>query len=266
MKRAIVTGASSGIGRSLAIELGEAGFAVALVGRRKDRLEETLAALPKEVRSHALLVPADLSLKKDTDKIVSHCTSEWGTKQLDMLINCAGYGVTGRVQDIPTAEFERCWRVNYGAPVSLIKQALPTMTAARSGMIVNVTSGVGSRALPFVSPYSSAKAALNSFTDSLRVELAGTGIRVLLFSPGPVASEFQESKLHFGETELAFPPFHGEKPDKIAHRLFQALFKRKPRVSIGARAALARHLNYWSPELTDKLVEKLYRIRSSDAL
>lgn len=252
MKLALLTGASSGIGQKLAPLLAKEGYELLLVGRNRKGLEATLDSLPKG--SVARIVEADLSDNAQTDAIVA------GEKQVDLLVNMAGYGSTGKVTEIPDEEFERSWRVNFLAPMRLIRRCLPAMVEAGEGTIVNVTSGVATRALPFIAPYAAAKAALNAATDSLRIELAGSGVHVCLFSPGPVDSGFQRSKKHFGVGALQFPKFYGASPEGVALRVLTAIQRQEPRVMLGGRAKLAKHLQYWSPRLTDRIVRAFYRI------
>jgi short-subunit dehydrogenase len=259
-KTAIVTGASSGLGRALVLELLKEGYAVALVGRNEKKLKELAQENDK-----AKVVVADLTKEDDMRQLYPRCKSELRSP-VNLLVNCAGMAVTGRIQDIPRDAYEYCWKVNYLSTVQLIQAALPDMIERNTGMIVNVSSGVGRRALPFASPYCSAKAALNSFTDSLRVEVSGTGIKILNFAPGPVESNFHDSQIHYGTTELHFPPFHGVDAGAVAHKLFQAIQSGRRRVVLGFRANIAHHMNYWSPGFTDRVVAKMYKVEKTEAI
>ena len=257
MKVAIVTGASSGLGRELTRKLLANDYRVAVIGRSAVRLQSAIAGY----ENRAKIVEADLSQATSVEGLVERCLAELQESSVDLLINCAGFAVTGKLQDIPEVIYEQCWRVNFTSAVSLVKQSLPHMIRENSGMIVNVSSGVARRALPFISPYCSAKAALSSFTESLRVELAFTQIKVMLFSPGPVTSGFHDSTVHCGETVLAFPPFIGVEAEIVAQKLFRAIEQKRTRVVLGFRASLAYHLNYWLPSLTDLIVRLVYRIQ-----
>ncbi len=260
--KAILTGASSGVGRALAPLLANAGYSLALIGRDAIRLDAAFASLPMRARGRSFTLVRDLANIEETSRVFDDCRAHWGDG-IDLLVNCAGYGTSGPIEEIPLDAFERSFRVNYLAAVSLARQVIASMKAQQSGSIVNLTSGVARRSLPFISPYASAKAALNAFTDSLRVELAPHGIHVLLFSPGPVASAFQASKRHYGESPLDFPPFHGENPEWVARALFHAISKKKKRVTLGTRARIAHHLHYWSPTLSDFLTRSMYRLSKS---
>ena len=255
-KCAIVTGASSGLGRVLVQELAKNGFELALIGRNKSALSDLAASL----RSKVAVVEADLAKPSDLIGLVERCrTALGGTEPFSHLVNCAGFAVTGKIEEIPTEAFERCWQVNFSSAVSLSQQVIPEMKRAKTGMIVNVGSGVGLRAIPFTAPYCTAKAALGSFSDSLRVEMAGTGIKVLHFSPGPVTSGFQTASEHYGAKPARVPTFHGQPAENIASKLFTAMVNEKERVVLGTRAMMAHHLNYWSPKLTDLILRKMFR-------
>jgi uncharacterized protein len=260
-KRALVTGASSGVGKALATLLIRAGYELALVGRNEQKLKELVNGWERQQSERARIVKADLTIPVQFHNVVERCLMAMGgDTPFHLLVNCAGFAVTGRVEDIPASAMEACWNVNYFAPVSLAQQVLPSMRAERSGMIVNVSSGVARRALPYYSPYCSAKAALNSFTESLRVETSEAGITVILFSPGPVDSNFQKSTFHYGPTILHQPPQNGKKSEPIAELLFAAIQTKKQRVTLGTKAALGHHLNYWAPGLTDRIVSRFFKI------
>jgi short-subunit dehydrogenase len=261
MPRAIVTGASSGLGRALSRLLARDGYELALVGRN----EKALEALAQELRAanskSVAVVKADLSKSDECEGLVEKCLNALGPKSpLTLLVNCAGYAVTGRTEDIPAEAIQKCWSVNFTAAVSLTQQAVLFFRRNNNeGLIVNVSSGVARRALPYYFPYCSAKAALNSFTESLRVELADTNIKVMLFSPGPVESGFHEAVVHYGENTLHQPPFHGRSAEAIAQLLLRAIHQRKERVVIGGKAALGYHLNYWAPRLADWLLGRMFK-------
>jgi len=257
---AIVTGASSGLGRSLALELVHAGYSVAIVGRNEKALKLLATGLPENAQTRVKAIKADLTNDSEVSTLVARCEAALGKGPVDLLVNCAGYAVMGRAEDIPLEDYRRCWKVNFEATVSLCQQVLPAMRARKAGTIVNVSSGVARRALPYAAPYCSAKAALNSYTESLRVELMNSGVTLLLFSPGPVASNFHEATVHRGSTKIAFPPFHGKSANEVGKKLFEAIENRKDRVVLGGKASIAYHLNYWIPRITDRIVSRMYKI------
>lgn len=182
LRKVILTGASSGLGRAAALEFLHAGYEVALIGRNEQKLEDVLDGLPLPERRRAHAVVADLSEPKQVEKLYQKCHAILKSSP-DIFVYCAGMAITGRIEDVPADALERCWRVNFSSAVSLTQQMLPDLKARKGGMIVNVTSGVARRALPFISPYCSAKAALHSFTESLRLEVKDFGIKIAFFFP-----------------------------------------------------------------------------------
>lgn len=262
--RAVLTGASSGLGGALAAQLLENGYEVAMVGRNDAGMRAIVDKLSPEAQARARIVTADLGNLKEVEGLIDRCQSAFGSPSpITHLINNAGFSVTGRIEDIPTEEYERCWRVNFLTPASLCRQVIPEMKKAKVGVISNVGSGVARRALPYVSPYCTAKAALHSFTESLRVELASTGITVMLFSPGPLLSNFHTAQVHCGKTKIISPPFDGKKSEDVAKKFFHAIEQRRERVTLGGRASLAHHLNYWAPRLTDRLLQRIYKLEEA---
>lgn len=259
-KRALLTGASSGLGRALALKLAAEGYEVSVVGRNEKALQALVAEKAAAGRIRYTL--ADLSKPTEAEGLVARALSAWPEQRpFTLLVNCAGFAVTGRVEDIPAEAWARSWQVNFYSAVALVQQVLPAMKQNRMGLICNVGSGVGRRAIPFTAPYCVAKAALHSFTESLRVEVAGSGICVQLFSPGPIASNFHQASEHYGKP-IYEPPFAGKSPEAIAEYAYHAIEARKERVVLGRKASLAHHLNYWAPRFTDKLLMRIFRIHS----
>lgn len=261
----ILTGASSGLGRSLALKLLANGYRVALVSRNETELNKVKLTAGKN-GENARIFTADLTDLASLNGLVQKCLDSLGTPHtLHHFVHCAGYSVTGRVEDIAAAEFERCVRVNFLSAVELIQQALPAMKNSGRSAITLVGSGAAKRALPYVSPYCVAKAALHSYAESARVELKPQGVRLLLFSPGPIQSNFRAATIHLGNTQIVEPPFHGKDPNWIANKMMAAMESNQERVLIGMRANLAHHLNYWMPKFTDRLVSRMYRISVREA-
>ena len=174
---ALVTGASSGIGAATARRLARAGFVVYGAARRLDRL----AALEGEgVRPLALDVTDDASMVAAVERVVA----EQG--RIDVLVNNAGYGSYGAVEDVPQEEARRQIEVNLFGLARLIQLVLPAMRAQGSGRIVNVTSMGGRIATAFGGWYHASKHAVEGLSDSLRQEVARFGIDVVVIEPGGI--------------------------------------------------------------------------------
>jgi short-subunit dehydrogenase len=179
-RRAIVTGASSGIGQGIARRLAELGTSVILSSRRQERLQE-LAAEIRNAGGSAEVAAGDVTQAETLDRIVATANAHLGG--IDILVNCAG--VAGPVKFAGTTpERARTYlEVNYLAPVELCRRVLPVMQSQGGGYIVNVASFAGLKGLPTYAAYGASKAALICFSDALRHEYAGHGIRVSVLCP-----------------------------------------------------------------------------------
>ncbi len=180
-KVALVTGASSGIGADTARLLHERGFTVYAVARRVERMQH-LAQLGVHVLG--VDVTDDASLTSGVDKIMAE------TGRIDVLVNNAGYGSYGSVEDVPLAEARRQFEVNVFGLARLIQLVVPHMRARGSGRIVNVSSIGGKIYEPLGAWYHATKFAVEGFSDSLRIELRPFGVDVILIEPGPIVTEW----------------------------------------------------------------------------
>jgi short-subunit dehydrogenase len=191
-QRVVVTGASSGIGAAAAVEAAKAGATVCLVARRADRLAEVVAQCREHV-PWCQTVVADLSKLELIDDVAAEVTEALGGG-VDVLINNAGVPKRRSVRDMSPADVEGVMAMNYFSPVRLTLALLPGMLERDHGDIVNVSS-MGVHMVAYkVGAYSASKAALEMFTESLHVELAGTGVRAHLFVPGTTLTEFSTPK------------------------------------------------------------------------
>ncbi len=179
-----MTGGSSGIGEETARGLVDAGFTTYAVARRTDRL----AALePDGVRTFAMDVTDDASMVAGIDRIVG----EHG--RIDVLVNNAGYGSYGAVEDVPIDEARRQFEVNVFGLARLVQLVTPHMRAQGSGRIINISSIGGKFYEPLGAWYHATKFAVEGFSDSLRLELAPFGIDVVIIEPGPIKTEWNTS-------------------------------------------------------------------------
>ncbi|MFH1138679.1 MAG: SDR family NAD(P)-dependent oxidoreductase [Pseudomonadota bacterium] len=182
---AIVTGAGSGIGASLARLLSEAGALVCLAARRRDRLMEAAESCPHET----LVFPADLTAPDDREALVKAVFNRW--KRIDILVNNAGLGGYGPFLETSGDEWRKLFEINVFAPVFLTGLVLPIMLSQGAGLIVNLASIGGLIAhSDKVTPYVASKHALVGFSRGLAKDLAGTGVRVLAACPHLTDTEF----------------------------------------------------------------------------
>jgi NAD(P)-dependent dehydrogenase (short-subunit alcohol dehydrogenase family) len=178
---ALVTGGSSGIGEDTARGLVDAGFTTYAVARRTDRLT---ALEPDGVRTFAMDVTDDASMVAGIDRIVV----EHG--RIDVLVNNAGYGSYGAVEDVPIEEARRQFEVNVFGLARLVQLVTPHMREQGSGRIINISSIGGKFYEPLGAWYHATKFAVEGFSDSLRLELAPFGIDVVIIEPGPIRTEW----------------------------------------------------------------------------
>jgi short-subunit dehydrogenase len=188
--RALITGASSGIGEAYARRLAAEGYDLTLVARREDRLRALAAELSAAHGIAAEVLAADLARRADIDRVANHIQA---MPDLVLLINNAGFGTRG---DFAEAELDRqidMINVHIIATVSLTHAALPGLTARGRGAIINVSSVAAFFPSPGGTTYSATKVYLNNFSEALNSELAGTGISVQALCPGFTYSEFHDT-------------------------------------------------------------------------
>ncbi len=212
-KVALVTGASSGIGEATARALAGRGAAVVLAARAEERLRflerEVLAA-----GGRALAVKTDVADKDSARGAVERTVEEFGA--LDVLVNNAGLGLSGRVSELRSEDLRYVFDVNLLGPLNCVQAALPHM--GRGGRIINVSSVVGKRAIPKVGGYCATKFALNALSDALRVEVADRGITVTSIYPGTTRTAFRENSRRTKDEKRGWRP-GGVTTEKVAEKI-----------------------------------------------
>ena len=184
-----ITGASAGIGRECALAFAREGARLAVCARRLDRLE-ALAEAVRAMGAEILIAEVDVAVEASVQTFVDGAAIRFG--RLDVLVNNAGYGVRGRVEEVPAEAYERLMRVNYLGTVYGCRAAVPIFRRQGRGVIINVSSIVGHRSLPGGAAYAATKAAQISLTESLRVELRGTGVHACSVHPIGTETEFAD--------------------------------------------------------------------------
>jgi NAD(P)-dependent dehydrogenase (short-subunit alcohol dehydrogenase family) len=187
-KVAIVTGATSGIGRATALRFAEAGASVALVGRNA----QALSGVAGEIKlngGEALTIRADVTVQPIARRIVTQTIERFGG--IDVLVNAAGHIVSGSIEETTLATWDAMLNVNLRAVFNLMQQVIPHL-AERKGNIVNVSSVTGLRAFPGVLAYCVSKAGLDQLTRCAALELAPKGVRVNAVNPGVVVTEIHK--------------------------------------------------------------------------
>jgi NADP-dependent 3-hydroxy acid dehydrogenase YdfG len=242
-KVAIVTGASSGIGRATAVALARKGASVALAARRGDMLSELAEELNSQGKK-AIVVPTDVTQRERVEQMVRVVLDLWG--RVDILISNAGEYIQAPIIDLEPAAIQRSFDVNFFGGVYCVKSVLPYMIHQKSGYIVFITSMDGKIGLPHDAPYVSAKFALTGFCEVLRQEVKDSGISVTNVMPGRVDTAMID---HLKFTWIS-PKVS---PETVAKVTLKAIRKRKPIAIIPPQAKLLYYINVFSPSLSDRL-------------
>lgn len=245
-KVVIITGASSGIGAAAARAFAAAGARVVLAARDEPMLREVAATLP----ARSLVVPTDVAVPEQVAALVQRAVAEFGA--IDILINNAGVGLAAPVAVLEEAELHRAMQVNLFGPLALTQAALPFLRRSH-GQVMFVSSVVGLRALPYLGGYAATKAALDRLSESLRVELRGSGVAVTLVRPGTTSTGFAANRLGGGHERRRMNS-HAATPEQVAAVLVKASIRR-PRVAYitrGDRLNIAFSL--LAPGLADRLL------------
>jgi short-subunit dehydrogenase len=252
-KTALVTGASSGIGAATARALAADGYAVALVARRRDRLDALAAELERGGRP-ALSCPADVTDAAAVRALVERVVQTWG--RVDVLVNNAGRGMAATVEATTEADLRALLELNLVAVLTMTRAVLPGMLARRAGHIVNVGSVAGRRGMPLRSAYAATKFALTGFTESLRQEVRRRGVHVTLVQPIYTATEFDAVEIRRAEPLRTRPV---QSPETVARAVVRAL--RRPRAEIYPfpPARILGVLSVLSPRFVDWLIRRRWR-------
>lgn len=202
-KVVIVTGASSGIGRELARQLAAKGAKLSLAARREDELKTCAAECA--ATTQAIVVPTDVTRPEQCSSAVAATFARFG--RIDVLVNCAGIGYFGPIAEMRMSDFDRVVRTNVYGLLYMTQAALPYLKESR-GMLVNVSSALSKRAIPFLAAYGGTKALVDQLSDGLRMELQPYGIHVLTYNPPETETPFDVSGIR-GE---AAPRLEGGRP------------------------------------------------------
>jgi uncharacterized protein len=229
---ALITGASAGIGREFARQLGSRARSLVLIARREQLLSELRDELRNrnpQLNVHVRAV--DLCDKSQIDGLVRWL--EENKIDIDFLINNAGLGDYGSFATSPSERDDGMVQVNVVALTSLTRRLLPQMIARKRGAILNVSSSAGFLPIPGMAVYAASKAYANSFSEALRAELRGTGVTVTALCPGPVHTEFGDvAKRPGGEPERG-PEFVYVSVEKTARDALAAVESDRPVVIPG---------------------------------
>ena len=197
MRNWLITGCSTGLGRSLARAVLEKGDNVAVTARDTEKLKDFQRAFPET----ALILPLDVTDQESILSAVREARSCFG--DIDVLVNNAGYGYRAAVEEGNTEDTERLFRTNFWGPVAIIRAVLPYMRAKRSGTIINVSSIAALHTAPGSGYYAASKCALEGLSEGLRMETAPLGIKVMVVEPGAFRTDFAGRSLTQSSTVIA---------------------------------------------------------------
>jgi short-subunit dehydrogenase len=257
-KRVILTGASGGIGRALAVALVRSGARVALAARSADKLS-ALATELKGQGGDAIAIPTDVTKPEDRARLVETTVATFGG--LDLLVNNAGVGSWGHFADSTEAICRTVMEVNFFAPVELTRLAMPHLTRGNQPAVVNVTSMCGRKGMPAWPEYSASKFALVGMSEAWRGEFARFDVDVLTIVPGLTQSGFENNWLRKdGKADLGLA--RGMLPDYLAARIVDAIRRNRTETVVGGEARRLLLFNKFFPRLTNWLIarkiKKLY--------
>ncbi len=253
--RALVTGASAGIGTSFARKLRQRGHRLVVVARREERLRQIQQELGGA--EAVAVVPADLGDTHGPQRVFDE-TRRLGI-DVELLVNNAGLGHTGRFHEEPYDRLVSMVEVNARAMVALTRLFLPGMIERGSGAVVNVSSTAALQPVPFFATYAATKAFGASFSEALAVEARGSGVQVQLLCPGPTETEFFEEAEHGRVLANRLPRLA---PDDVVEASLRGLDRRRGRVVVGLSNQLLALLVALGPRaLAREIAGLLYRPR-----
>ncbi len=253
-KVVVITGASSGIGKALAHELGKAGAKLVLAARR----EEALSAIAEQY-SDTMVVKTDVTDEAQCHNLIEQTIEKFG--RIDALVNNAGISMQVKFENIDNLElFHKIMNVNYFGMVYCTHYALPYLKKSK-GLLVGVSSMTGKLGVPTRTGYAASKHAMQGFLDSLRIELMGTGVDVCVISPGFVQSEVRDKALGADATptgESRIDESAIMSAEECARQIYEAMNSRERDVIIADsfRTKIAPFLKLLVPNIVDNIARK----------
>lgn len=259
-KVVLITGGSSGIGKAIGIFLKAKGFLV--YGTTRD-----LTKYPNF--EYFPLLQLDVTQPDTIKKAITELLKK--ETSIDVLINNAGVGITGALEETPNDEILKAFDTNFNGPLNMIKSALPQMRKQQSGLIINITSIAGYMGLPFRGIYSASKGALGILTETLRMETKPFGIKVTSLAPGDFATNIAAGRYHAPVFEGS--PYNkvydktlkminndvdsAQDPIEVAKKVYQIIETKNPKVHYKVGVFMQKFSLFLKNILPDKMYEKL---------
>ena len=259
-KVVLITGGSSGIGKSVAIYLTNKGYTVYGTSRNPNRIIEKLP-----FQLIALDVTDNATIKKAVETIIEK------EGKLDVVINNAGVGITGPIEETPDQEIKNAFQTNVFGPIDVIKATLPQMRKQNSGLIINVTSIAGYMGLPYRGIYSATKGTLELITEAFRMEIKDFNIQMTNIAPGDFATNIASGRYHspvlekspykkpYGDTLKLMNEHvnHGNDPQEMAEAIYKIIQTPKPKIHYKVGAFMQKFSIILKCVLPDKVYEKI---------
>jgi short-subunit dehydrogenase len=265
MKRAVVTGASSGIGKAVAAMLRDRGYQVIGTSRKPD------AAAPDSLLPGVDYRALDLTDPHSIDSFAD------GLEQVDVLVNNAGESQAGPLEELPADAIERLFRLNVLGPIQLTQQVLPGMRERRSGRVIMVGSMLASFPIPYRSSYAASKAAIKGFATAARFELAPFGVWITTVEPGSINTGITERRTRYIHRYSVYADDfgtvmgrldrnleHGIAPQKVAETIAKAIEapRPKPLYAVGSNAALVFAFRRVAPRtVVERIIARVHGLR-----
>lgn len=258
-KVVLITGGSSGIGKSIGEFLHQKGYVVFGTSRNPEKIQGSVFPL----------VALDV---RDVDSIQKAVTEVIGKSgRIDVVINNAGVGITGPIEEIPTQEIKNNFETNLFGPIEVIKAVLPQMRSQKSGLIINITSIAGYMGLPYRGIYSASKGALELITEALRMETKSFGIHITNVAPGDFATNIAAGRYHapviagsayekpYGNTlqEMNTHVDSGSNPNEMAEAIYAIIQNPNPKIHYKVGAFMQKFSIVLKRILPDKVYEKM---------
>jgi len=258
-KVVLITGASSGIGKSIGEFLHYKGFIVYGTSRNPDKVVNSVFPLLKlDVRNTE-------SIQSAVKKVIELSGA------LDIVINNAGVGITGPIEEIPSQEIKNNFETNFFGPIEVMKAVLPQMRAQKSGLIINITSIAGYMGLPYRGIYSASKGALELITESLSMEVKPFGINITNVAPGDYATNIAAGRFHapiiigsdyensYGATlkMMNDQVDSGNNPIEMAEAIFKIINSTNPKIHYKVGSFIQKFSIVLKRILPDKVYEKI---------
>nr|WP_315133059.1 SDR family oxidoreductase [uncultured Flavobacterium sp.] len=258
-KVVLITGGSSGIGKSIGEFLHHKGFVVYGTSRNPEKVVNAIFPLI------ALDVRDVDSINKAVAKVIAI------SGRLDVVINNAGVGITGPLEEIPTSEIKNNFETNLFGPIEVMKAVLPQMRVQQSGLIINITSIAGYMGLPYRSVYSASKGALELITEALRMEVKPFGIQITNVAPGDFATNIAAGRFHapllkgsayektYGETLKTMDQHvnSGSNPNEMAEAVYKIIQTKEPKIHYKIGVFMQKFSIVLKRILPDKVYEKM---------